>query len=66
MSEEQEIKIYHIVCDISKICRNYFYERKHLPKDWWSVDDVVQEMEFSIKELKETYNNLKKQNKEEN
>ena len=49
IKDEDEVKIYHIVCDISKICKNYFYERKYLPKDCWSIDDVVKEILLSSK-----------------
>ena len=60
MKEEDEIKLYHIVCDISKICKEYFYERKYLPKDCWSIDDVVKMIYSSSQDLKKTYNELKK------
>lgn len=63
MKEEDEIKLYHIVCDISKICKEYFYERKYLPKDCWSIDDVVKMIYSSSQDLKQTYNELKKNNK---
>lgn len=65
INEEDEIKLYHIVCDISKICKEYFYARKYLPKHYWKIDDVVKSINSSSKELKTTYNNLKKKNKSE-
>ena len=40
ISDEDEVKLYYIVCDISKICKEYFYARKYLPDDYWKVDDV--------------------------
>lgn len=63
IKDEDEVKIYHIVCDISKICKNYFYERKYLPKDCWSIDDVVKEILLSSKELKSKYTEIKQSNK---
>lgn len=63
ITNEDEVKLYHIVCDISKICKNYFYERKYLPKDCWSIDDVVKELMLSSKELKSKYNEIKQNNK---
>jgi len=58
--KEDEIKIYHIMCDISKICRDYFFVRKHLPNDCWSVNDIVKSISISTKELKSEYTNAKK------
>lgn len=63
LSNEDEIKLYHIVCNISKICKNYFYERKYLPKDYWSIDDVVKLISASSTELKKQYNIMKKNSK---
>lgn len=63
ISNEDEMKLYHIVCDISKICKNYFYERKYLPKDCWSIDDVVKEISLSSKELKSKYTEIKQNNR---
>lgn len=62
ISEEQEIKLYHIICDISKICKNYFYERKYLPNDAWSIDDVINDISISTKQLKSKYLEFKKNN----
>jgi len=58
--DEEEVKLYHIVCDISKICKDYFYERKYLPNDYWKVDDVVKQINDSAKELKQLYNQIRK------
>lgn len=33
ISNKAEVKLYHIICDMSKICKKYFYERKYLPND---------------------------------
>lgn len=63
MSEEKEVKLYHIVCDISKICKKYFFERKYLPKDAWSIDKVVKSIHLKSKDLKKLYDELKKDNK---
>lgn len=63
LSREDETKLYHIVCDISKICRNYFFSRKYLPSDYWSIDDVVKEISASAIDLKKQYNTMKKNNK---
>lgn len=65
MREEDEIKLYHIVCDISKICKEYFYARKYLPKHYWKMEYVVKSINASSKELKATYNELKKNNRKE-
>ena len=61
ISDEDEIKLYHIVCDISEICKNYFYERKYLPNDCWCVDDVVNEITLSTKRLKSKYKKIREQ-----
>ena len=66
ISEEQEMKLYHIICDISKICKNYFYERKYLPDDAWSIDDVVNDISISSKQLKSKYLEFKKNNSIDN
>ena len=58
MSEEDEIKIYHKMCKISKICKNYFYERKYLPNDGWSIDSRVYDILKSSEELKKIYDAL--------
>ena len=54
------------MCDISKICKNYFYERKYLPSDCWCVDDVIKEISLSTKMLKNKYKELRKQNVDAN
>lgn len=66
ISDEDEVKLYHIICDISKICKNYFYERKYLPSDVWCVDDTVKEITSSTQYLKSKYNEIRKSMKLEN
>lgn len=63
INEEDEIKLYHKVCDISRICKKYFYERKYLPSDAWSIDGVIDSIYSTSKELKKKYDELKKKNK---
>lgn len=63
MREEDEIKLYHKVCDISRICKKYFYERKYLPSDALSIDRVIDSIYLTSKELKKKYDELKKNNK---
>lgn len=63
MREEDEIKLYHKVCDISRICKKYFYERKYLSSDAWSIDRVIDSIYSTSKELKKKYDELKKNNK---
>lgn len=62
VSDADEIQLYYIICDIAKICKKYFYERKYLPSDVWSVDDVIKEISLSIKKLKSKYSEIKKNN----
>ena len=62
ISDEEEVQLYYIICDISKICKNYFYERKYLPKDAWSVDEVIKKISASNKKLKNKYLEIKKDN----
>ena len=61
--DEDEIQLYHLICDISKICKEYFYERKYLPRDAWSMDSVVKEIYMTSKNLKKKYDDYKKENK---
>jgi len=65
MSEEDEVKIYHIMCKISKLCRSYFYERKYLPNDGWSLDNNVEAMLSQAEKLKDTFLFLKEKYPEE-
>lgn len=62
MRDEDEIKLYYKICDIAKTCKKYFYERKYLPKDVWSIDKVVEKIYKSSKELKCKYNEIKRNN----
>ena len=29
IDEKDEIQLYYLICDISKICKKYFYNRKY-------------------------------------
>ena len=35
--DEDEIQLYHLICDISRVCKEYFYDRKYLPNDAWKM-----------------------------
>jgi len=59
ISDEEEIQLYYIICDISKICKKYFFERKHLPKDAWSIDEVIKKLSMANKKLKSKYSEIK-------
>ena len=63
INNEQEKQLYYLVCDISKICKEYFYERKYLSRDAWSMDSVVKEIYMTSKNLKKKYDDYKKENK---
>ena len=41
------------------MCRKYFYERQHMPSDWWTVDEYVETVISKTKELKELYKNIR-------
>ncbi len=60
MNEEDEIKIYYKMCKISKICKNYFYERKYLPNDGLSIDSRVENVLKTAEELDKLYESLHK------
>ena len=62
VSDEDEVQLYYIICDIARICKKYFYERKYLPSDAWCIDDVIKEISLSTKELKSKYSEIKKNN----
>lgn len=64
ISDEDEVKLYHKFCDIAKLCRKYFYERQHMPSDWWTVDEYVDSVTSKSKELKELYKNIRNNMKE--
>lgn len=63
IKDEDEKQLYYLVCDISKICKEYFYERKYLPKGAWSMESVVKSIYQTSKILNKKYNDLKKNNK---
>lgn len=60
MNSNDEVEIYHIICDISKICREYFYGRKYLPRDLWNEESNIQELIDTLKILKNTFKEAKK------
>lgn len=62
ITDEEEVQLYYIICDISRICKKYFFERKHLPKDAWSIDKVINKLSLSTKKLKSKYSEIKKDN----
>ena len=63
MQEQDEIQLYYLVCDISKICKDYFYERKYLPQDAWAMEAVVKSIYQKSKTLNSKYNEIKKEYK---
>ena len=60
ITDDEEQKLYYLVCDISRVCKKYFYERKYLPKDAWSIDSVVKSIYQTSKTLNTNYNEMKK------
>lgn len=62
VSDEDEVQLYYIICDIARICKKYFYERKYLSSDVWCIDDVIKGISSSTKELKSKYLEIKKNN----
>ena len=65
MNIENEERIYHIICDISKICRNYFYVRKYLPRDFWSEEKDISSLINTAKILEEEFNKSIKSKEED-
>lgn len=65
MNIENEERIYHIICDISKICRNYFYGRKYLPRDFWSEEKDISSLINTAKILEEEFNKSIKSKEED-
>ena len=63
MQEQDEIQLYYLVCDISKICKDYFYERKYLPQDALSMEAIVKSIYQKSKTLNSKYNEIKKEYK---
>lgn len=59
MLSEDEKKLYYIICDISKICRKYFFARKNLPSECMPIDDAVKKIADSTKKLKNEYKEIK-------
>lgn len=65
MNIENEERIYHIICDISKICRKYFYGRKNLPRDFWSEEKDISSLINTAKILEEEFNKSIKSKEED-
>ena len=63
MSEEDEVKLYYKICEIARICKKYFYERKYLPSSTWSIDKVVKSICSASKDLINKYDEISKNNK---
>ena len=61
MNYKEETEIYHIICKISKICRDYFYGRKYLPSDFWRPEGEINELIDKCSELKKVYKSSKKE-----
>lgn len=60
IDEKDEIQLYYLTCDISKICKKYFYNRKYLPHDAWSTETVVKSIYQKSKVLNKKYDEIKK------
>ena len=54
-SNDEEVKVYHLMCDISKICRKYFYSRNHLPSDFWRPKGEISKIIDKSKQLEKLY-----------
>lgn len=63
MIEESEERMYHIICNISGVCRDYFYGRKYLPSDFWKMEDEIKAIISNANELKKEYKNYGSKNK---
>lgn len=59
ITDDEEVRLYHLMCDISKMCRKYFYVRKNLPRDAWSTEKVVNYIYQTSKTLNENLNKFK-------
>jgi len=57
-SNEEEVRVYYLMCEISKICKKYFYSRNHFPSDFWSFDEMINKMLLKYKDLNTLYNNI--------
>ena len=65
MSEEDEVKLYYIVCKIARICKSYYYETKYLPRDGWSLDNNMEAILSQAEKLEDTFKTLKEKYPEE-
>ena len=63
MRDENEVKLYYKICEMARICKKYFYERKYLPSSTWSIDKVVKSICSASKDLKNKYDEISKNNK---
>ena len=61
---ENEKLIYHLACNLSGTLRDYFYFRKNLPNDGWSLEEIVNEIYSEAKLIKAKFKEVKKETKE--
>lgn len=62
-SYKDDTEIYHIICDISKVCRDYFYGRKYLPSDFWKPKGEINKIIDKSKQLEKLYKQKEKGDK---
>lgn len=60
MSEELEEEIYYAMCKISKICRQYFFERKYSCMSCVSLNKTIESINEYTRKLNKNYQELKK------
>ena len=60
ISDEEEVKLYYSICKIARVCRKYFYDRKYVPRDFWSLDKVVESISSASYDLEKQFNKFKK------
>lgn len=65
IDSEDEIRLYHLACDISRTLRDYFYFRKNLPNDGWSLEGIVNEIYSDAKLMHKEFKEYKKSSKED-
>lgn len=59
ITEEDENQLYYKICSIARVCKKYFFERKYLPSDSWSIDDVVNNILVASSALEKKYHEVK-------
>ena len=64
MTDTEEERIYYILCKISKKCKNYFYDRKYIPFDRYSLERKINEIIESAENLKKVYSEINQNRKE--